>query len=123
MGGRDRLETVPAAEKHRQTLINQQHDRSFPFLAKELGMGFTGLGGNPPVDTADIITGMVGPHLFKFDAPSSESGLVGANQLAEYLALSAKFELTGAVSESDQLWQFAIGANRGCSSGCFHLVR
>ena len=98
MGGRDRLETIFTAKEHRQTLINQQHDRSFPFLSKELGVGFTGPGGNPPVNTAHIISGMIGPHFFKFYAPASESGLMGTNQLAEYLTLPAKFEFASTVS-------------------------
>ena len=75
-GREHRLETPARAEKHRARQIQPQQHRPLALFAVNLGVGAPAARGNAPVDSANIVAGLVLPHLVELHPASAEYALV-----------------------------------------------
>ena len=73
-----RFKRTDGGEKHRRPIVQPDQHRSFAFVPIELGMGGATTGGHPPVDTANIIAGLITTGLFVFHTATTKTRQVTA---------------------------------------------
>ena len=87
--GEYRLQTPDAAKEHTLRLVDDDQRRPFAFFAEHLGVRSRAARGDPPIDAADVVAGLVQAYFGEVDATSpvagftrSASGAVGKDVAA-----------------------------------------
>ncbi|MCY1427731.1 hypothetical protein D9M71_435910 [compost metagenome] len=100
--GEHRLEAQAAAEEQPRALLDQQEYRTLALLVEQLGVRLLGACGDPPVDVAHVVAGLVDTHLVEVDAAAAQLRMVQADQRAAPQGAGEQLHLAEAVAHVQQ---------------------
>src|SRR5690606_30995330 len=106
----DRFEAPLAAEEHGGPLVSHHENRTLAFFAEDLGMGNLGARSDPPIDSADVVAGLIQTHFFKVDSAPAKTGAFTTGQQTAHRSQGKEFELLCKKPQSQQLGEIAVGS-------------
>ena len=80
LASQDRFKTMAGSKKHVVALVYDNQDGTFAFFTEYFGVCAACSGGDPPVDGAYVVAGLVSAHFLEIDTPAPEIRFVGARK-------------------------------------------